>query len=78
MEDLKESSDILLIMFSGNLFQSVIVNKTCHIDAIERVQRRAARFVTNKYRNTFSVGNMLQHLEWRSLQDRRKDSRLNY
>jgi hypothetical protein len=47
------------------------------IDAIERVQRRAARFVTNKYRNTSSVGNMLQHLEWRSLQDRRKDSRLN-
>ena len=29
------------------------------IDAIERVQRRAARFVTNKYRNTSSVGNML-------------------
>jgi hypothetical protein len=47
------------------------------IDAIERVQRRAARFATNKYRNTSSVGNMLQHLEWRSLQDRRKDSRLN-
>ena len=50
---------------------------TRHIDAIERVQRRAARFVTNKYRNTSSVGNMLQHLEWRSLSDRRKDSRLN-
>jgi hypothetical protein len=32
---------------------------------------------SNKYRNTSSVGNMLQHLEWRSLQDRRKDSRLN-
>ena len=48
-----------------------------YIDAIERVQRRAARFVTNKYGNTSSVGNMLQHLEWRSLQDRRKDSRLN-
>jgi hypothetical protein len=48
---------------------------TRHIDAIERVQRRAARFVTNKYRNTSSVGNMLQHLEWRSLSDRRKDSR---
>ena len=47
------------------------------IDAIERVQRRAARFVTNKYHNTSSVGNMLQHLEWRSLQDRRKDSHLN-
>ena len=44
---------------------------TRHIDAIERVQRRAARFATNKYRNTSSVGNMLQHLECR------KDSRLN-
>jgi hypothetical protein len=50
---------------------------TRHIDAIERVQRRAARFVTNKYRNTSSVGNMLQYLEWRSLQDCRKDTRLN-
>jgi hypothetical protein len=48
-----------------------------HIYAIERVQRRTARFVTNKYRNTSSIGNMLQHLEWRSLQDRRKDSRFN-
>jgi hypothetical protein len=53
------------------LYGTPTYNKTCHIDAIERVQRRAARFVTNKYRNTFSVGNMLQHLEWRSLQDRR-------
>jgi len=25
MEDLKESNDVLLMMFSGNLFQSVIV-----------------------------------------------------
>jgi hypothetical protein len=25
MDDLKESSDVLLILFSGNLFQSVIV-----------------------------------------------------
>ena len=46
-------------------------------NTIERVQRRAARFVTNKYCNTSSVSNMLQHLEWRSLQDRRKNSRLN-
>ena len=28
---------------------------TRHIDALERVQRRAARFATNKYRNTSSV-----------------------
>jgi hypothetical protein len=56
------------------LYGTPTYNKT---DTIERVKRRAARFVTYKYRNTSSVGNMLQHLEWRSLQDRRKDSRLN-
>ena len=47
-----------------------------NIDQIEMVQRRAARFVVNRYRNTSSVGNMLQHLQWRSLADRRKDARL--
>ena len=47
------------------------------IYTIERVQRRTVRFATNKYRNISSVGNMLQHLEWRSLEDRRNDSRLN-
>ena len=46
------------------------------IDNIERVQRRAARFVTNKHRNTSNVGDMIINLEWRSLSDRRKDSRL--
>jgi hypothetical protein len=45
-------------------------------DKIEMVQRRAARYVTNRKRNTSSVGNMLQHLKWRSLEDRRRDARL--
>ena len=40
------------------------------------VQRRAARYVTNRKRNTSSVGNMLQHFKWRSLEDRRRDARL--
>jgi hypothetical protein len=35
----------------------------------------AKRGRVNRYAS--SVGNMLQHLEWHSLQDRRKDSRLN-
>ncbi|XP_069114275.1 uncharacterized protein B0403.1-like [Argopecten irradians] len=43
------------------------------ISKIEMVQRRAARFVTNKQRNTSSVGDMIQHLNWRSLEHRRKD-----
>jgi hypothetical protein len=42
----------------------------------DMVQRRAARYVTNRQRNTSSVGDMLQHLEWRILEDRRRDARL--
>ena len=38
------------------------------------VQRRAARYVTNRQRNTSSVGDILQHLEWCSLEDRRRDA----
>jgi hypothetical protein len=40
------------------------------------VQQRAARYVTNRQRNTSSVGDMLQHLKWRSPYDRRRDARL--
>jgi len=46
------------------------------IDQIEMVQRRAARYVTNRYHNTSSVTNMLDHLGWRSLALRRTDARL--
>ena len=40
------------------------------------VQRRAARYVTNRYHNTSSVNNMLQHLEWPTLQQRRLRTRI--
>ena len=40
------------------------------------VATMTARYVTNRQRNTSSVGDMLQHLEWRSLEDRRRDARL--
>ena len=46
------------------------------IQLIERVQRRAARFVLRRYRNTSSVSAMLHHLQWPSLQHRRKLARL--
>ena len=46
------------------------------IDEIEKVQRRAARFVQNRHRNTSSVGEMLQQLEWPTLEERRKNSRI--
>ena len=46
------------------------------IHALEMVQRRAARFVTGRYRRTSSVSDMLEGLAWRSLQQRRRDQRL--
>ena len=39
---------------------------------IETVQRRSARFVTNGYRNTSSVTNMLDYLGWESHETRSK------
>ncbi|KAI0221088.1 hypothetical protein LSAT2_027493 [Lamellibrachia satsuma] len=36
--------------------------------AVENVQRQAARFVMNDYRRRSSVGNMLESLEWKSLE----------
>ena len=38
---------------------------------IEMVQRRAARYATNRYHNTSSVTDMLQDLDWESLESRR-------
>ena len=43
---------------------------------LEKVQRRAARWVTRRYHNTSSVTDMLADLKWRELAQRRVDSRL--
>ena len=43
---------------------------------IEMIQRRAARWVKNNYSPYDSVSNMLDGLGWRSLENRRIDSRL--
>ena len=47
-----------------------------NISKIEMVQRRAARWVKNNYSSYDSVSNMLDNLGWRSLENRRIDSRL--
>ena len=47
-----------------------------YINKLEMVQRRAARYVTNRYHNTSSVTSMLDHLEWESLEARRTKSQL--
>ena len=41
---------------------------------VEMVQRRAARFTTRRYRNTSSVSEMLDRLNWETLESRRTKS----
>ena len=43
---------------------------------LERVQRRAARFVKNEYNQTASVTNLLQQLNWPTLQERRAQAKV--
>ena len=43
---------------------------------LEMVQRRAARYVCNRYNNTSSVGSMLADLGWDTLEHRRASSRM--
>ena len=50
--------------------QAYLINK------LEMVQRRAARFVMNDYAATSSVTSMLNNLQWSSLQQQRRSSRL--
>ena len=40
------------------------------------VQRRAARYVKNRYHNTSSVAEIIGQLQWTSLEERRKTARL--
>lgn len=47
-----------------------------YVNKVEMVQRRAARYVTNRYHNTSSVTSMLDHLEWESLESRRAKNQL--
>ena len=46
------------------------------IKKLEMVQRKAARYVTNRYHNTSSVTSMLDHLEWDTLETRRTRNQL--
>ena len=47
-----------------------------NIKDLEKVQRRAARFVTGDYGRRSSVTNMLEALGWSTLERRRKERRL--
>lgn len=47
-----------------------------NIHRLEMVQRRAARYVLSRYRNTSSVSDMYTQLQWTTLQERRRTARL--
>ena len=47
------------------------------IDRLERVQRRAARFVLNDYKPLSSVTSMVSQLGWKPLAERRREHRLS-
>ena len=47
-----------------------------YIQMLDRVQRRAARFVVGDFCRKSSVTKMTQELEWESLAERRKTARL--
>ena len=47
-----------------------------NITELERVQRKAARFVMGDYKTTSSVRSMLEHLKWPTLEERRKRAKV--
>ena len=46
------------------------------VKRVEAIQRRAARYVTNRFHNRSSVSDMIQSLKWESLTSRRTKSQL--
>ena len=53
-------------------------NHKLQIQPVEKVQRTAARWACRRWRNTSSVGDMLDELEWPSLEARREQSSLTF
>ena len=51
-------------------------HKKSNKDKILKVQRRAARFVSNNFRRKASVSEMLHNLGWQSFDSQRQDQRL--
>jgi hypothetical protein len=50
--------------------------RKCHINALEMVQRKAARFATSNYTRKPGTVTTIQNLGWQTLENRRKRARL--
>ena len=68
----------LALVCSGLEYASIIWDPYFQkdYDSIERVQRKAARWVTSSYDRCTSVTKLLKDLQWDSLQERRRQQRL--
>ena len=77
---LKELAYLTLVQ-SGLEYASVVWDPFLwrEIDRLEKIQRRAARFVTNNYRRECGLTStqLIDSLGWDSLQERRKTARLS-
>ncbi|MCG7878314.1 MAG: reverse transcriptase family protein, partial [Candidatus Thiodiazotropha endolucinida] len=62
-----------LVEYSSSVWSPYTQN---NIYKIEMIQRRAARWTLDNYYRQASVTDMLDHLGWRTLEQRRNDSRL--
>jgi hypothetical protein len=58
----------------GDTVWNPYLKKDC--DQLDKVQRRAARFVYNNYSRYTSVTSLLNKLQWKTLSDRRREDRL--
>ena len=50
----------------GHAYKAIV--RPSHLNQIEKAQRRAARFTCNIYHNTSSVTDMLENIDWPTLQ----------
>ena len=63
-------------LLSSHLATTLIISRILVVDKLEKIQRAAARFVTQNYRQTASVTSLIQNLGWTDLKTRRKNYRL--
>ena len=78
-QDCKRLAYIALVR-SGLEYASIIWDPTLQKDteALERVQRKAARWVTSTYETRASVSKLLKDLQWETLETRRRQQRLAF
>ena len=76
-QDLKSKAYKVIIRPTLEYARAISVPYTKkHINAIEMIQRRAARYVTNRYERYASVTEMLREIQWDSLEEKRKRQQL--